>query len=116
MGNTIRGRVLLNGDDHRSDPIPADARLTIRLEQISEEQTAQISSEEIEISTLNAFPIEYQIAIPSGTPQTSSLKLSAQVKREPIFLYVGDETVRVPTDSDHSITVDIPVRVVRGRE
>lgn len=116
VGNIIHGRILLDGDAHRTDPIPANARLTIQLEQISEEHIAATIPQEIEISASNAFPVEYQIAIPAGTFQTSSVKLSAQVKRGPIFLYAGEETVHVPTDSDRGITVDIPVRVVRGRE
>ena len=116
MGNIIRGRVLLDGDVHRNDPVPANSRLLIRLEQISEEDTAGVFSKEIEISTLNTFPIEYKIEIPSNVSPTSSPRLLAQVKRGPIFLYVGEETVPAVTDSDQSMTIDIPVRMVRGRE
>jgi hypothetical protein len=64
----------------------------------------------IEISNLVAFPIEYQVQISSNTPSTSSYKLSAQIKKRDMFLYVGEETI-----SDAPVTVDIPVRVVRGR-
>lgn len=116
VGNVIRGRVLLDGDVHQNDPIPANSRLVIRLEQIVDEETTGALSEEIEISTLSTFPVEYQIEIPSSVSPKSSFRLSAQVKRGPIFLYVGEETVPAAMDSNHPITVDIPVRVVRGRE
>lgn len=111
VGNIIRGRILLDGDANRHDSIPTNSRLLIRLEQISEADTSEVLFEEIEIPTLDTFPIEYQIKIPSA----SSYRLAAQVKRGPIFLYVGEQTIST-TDLTPSITVDVSVRAVRGRE
>jgi len=69
----------------------------------------------IEISNLVAFPIEYQVQISSNTPLTSSYKLSAQIKKRDMFLYVGEETIPATIGSDAPVTIDIPVRVVRRR-
>jgi uncharacterized lipoprotein YbaY len=112
VSETIQGRILLDGDEHKLVPLPMDCYLLVQLQDSSLADAPATILKQIELSHLVAFPIPYQIEIPTDISPALSYSLVARITKNDALLYINDQHISVNIQADNSINMDIPVRDV----